>query len=62
MTQTATGRKLLLLNALIGGVAGGAASFINAYLMRQAEIEKGIKVFEDKDTTKEIGISTLCAE
>lgn len=34
VTKTATGKKLLLMNALIGGVAGGAASGINAYLMR----------------------------
>jgi len=34
MTKTATGKKLLVLNAMVGGIAGGAASGINAYLMR----------------------------
>jgi len=47
---------------LIGGVAGGAASFINASLMRRAEVEKGIKVFSDRETTKEAGVSIKCAE
>jgi len=48
ITKTATGKKLLVLNALIGGLAGGTASFVNTYMMRKAEMEKGIGVFEDK--------------
>ena len=62
VTKTATGRKLLLLNALTGGVAGGTASFLNTSLMRRAEVEKGIKVFEDKECSKEIALSKKCAE
>ena len=50
------------MNALIGGIAGGAASFLNASLMRRAEVEKGIKVFADKETTQEVGTSIKCAE
>lgn len=42
MTATATGKKLLLLNCLVGATAGGCASFCNTMCMRYAEIEKGI--------------------
>lgn len=48
MTKTATGAKLLLLNTLVGSVAGGTASFCNTYCMRMAETEKGIDVFTDE--------------
>lgn len=61
MTATATGKKLILLNALVGGTAGGGASFCNTFFMRRAEIEKGITVYEDANTEKEVGISKICA-
>ena len=34
LTKTATGNKLLILNAMVGGTAGGTASFCNTYFMR----------------------------
>jgi hypothetical protein len=44
-TKTATGRKLLFLNTLVGASAGACASFCNTFFMRKAEMTKGIKVF-----------------
>jgi hypothetical protein len=49
MTKTATGKKLLLLNTLVGGTAGACASFCNTYCMRMAETEKGIDVYQDAE-------------
>lgn len=34
LTKTATGSKLLILNAAVGGTAGACASFCNTYFMR----------------------------
>jgi hypothetical protein len=61
LVKTATGKKLLLLNCLVGSTAGACASFCNTYFMRKAEMSKGIDVFEDKMLTKKIGISKMCA-
>tara|TARA_B110001450_G_C17584655_1_gene466444 strand:- start:402 stop:1115 length:714 start_codon:yes stop_codon:yes gene_type:complete len=57
VTKTATGKKLLLLNTLVGGTAGACASFCNTYFMRMAETEKGIDVFADEELTKKAGVS-----
>ena len=62
VTKRSTGTKLLLLNALVGGSAGAAASFCNTMCMRYAEIEKGIDVCEDEELTKRLGISKVCAK
>lgn len=62
MTKTATGKKLLLLNTLVGGTAGACASFCNTYFMRMAETEKGIDVFSDEELTKKAGVSKVCAK
>jgi hypothetical protein len=48
ITKTATGKKLLLLNTVVGGTAGACASFCNTYFMRMAETKKGIDVFADE--------------
>jgi hypothetical protein len=61
MTKTATGKKLLLLNTFVGGMAGACASFCNTYCMRMAETEKGIEVFTDENLEKKAGISRLAA-
>ena len=62
MTAKATGKKLLLLNTLVGGVAGSAASFCNTLAMRSAEINKGIDIFSDEKLTKKLGISKIAAK
>ena len=61
-TKRATGSKLLMLNCMVGATAGGCASFCNTLCMRYAEIEKGIDICEDKELTKKIGISKVCAK
>ena len=55
------GRKLLLLNGCVSGVAGACASFCNTYFMRKLEMTKGIDVFEDLKLKNKIGISKICA-
>jgi len=62
VTKTAKGKKLLLLNTLVGGSAGACASFCNTYFMRMAETEKGIDVFADEKLTKKAGVSKVCAK
>ena len=62
MTKTATGAKLLLLNTLVGGLAGGTASFCNTYCMRMAETEKGIDVFSDEQLQNKAGVSKIAAQ
>jgi len=61
-TRTATGKKLLLLNTLVGATAGGCASFCNTLCMRYAEIEKGIDIASDSECEKTVGISKICAK
>ena len=62
MTATATGKKLLLLNTLVGCTAGSSAAFCNTYAMRTAEIKKGIEVFADEKLSENAGISKLAAK
>lgn len=57
MTKGATGSKMLFFNFLVGATASGAANFCNTMSMRYAEISKGIKIYEDPDLTKCIGVS-----
>lgn len=61
MTKTATGKKLLLINTMVGATAGGCASFCNTYCMRMAETEKGIDVFSDEQLENKAGVSKLAA-
>ena len=37
ITKTATGKKLIIVNTLVGATAGGCASFCNTFFMRRAE-------------------------
>ena len=61
ITKTATGKKLLVLNTVVGGSAGACASFCNTYCMRLAETEKGIDVFADEKLETKAGVSKICA-
>ena len=62
LTQGATGKKLLLLNTLVGCTAGGCASFCNTACMRRAEVNKGIKVYQDENLENYAGISKVAAQ
>lgn len=57
LLKSATGNKLLILNAATAASAGAVASFLNTAAMRGPEIKKGITVYSDFNTSKEIGIS-----
>lgn len=61
VTKGAKGPRLLFLNTIVNGTAGGCASFCNTYMMRQAEISKGIDVYADEKLTKKVGISKKAA-
>ncbi len=45
------GPKLLIFNSISTGAAIGTAGFVNAYLMRQTEIKKGIDIFDPNDSS-----------
>ena len=62
MTATATGKKLLLLNVLVGASASGSANFCNTMCMRYTEIKSGITVYSDDELTNKAGVSKACAE
>mmetsp|Transcript_13605 Transcript_13605/g.21286 ORF Transcript_13605/g.21286 Transcript_13605/m.21286 type:complete len:250 (-) Transcript_13605:23-772(-) len=62
LAKGATGSKLILLNGFIGAFASSCAGFCNSYFMRQVELKKGIMCYSDKELTKEVGLSTKCAE
>ena len=54
------GGKLVLLNSISSFVACALSGFLNAYIMRQTEIQKGIDVC-DKETGQSYGKSKICA-
>lgn len=54
--------KLILINSLVASVAGGTASFLNTFCMRQAEMKNGIEFFADEQLTQKIGTSKSCAK
>ena len=54
------GGKLVLLNSISSFAACALSGFLNAYIMRQTEIKKGIDVC-DKVTNESYGKSKLCA-
>jgi len=61
LTKTATGKRLLLLNTLVGCTAGACASFCNTSCMRRAEVDKGISVYQNEDLDQHAGISKVAA-
>ena len=54
------GGKLVLLNSISSFTACALSGFLNAYIMRQTEIKKGIDVC-DKETSESYGKSKMCA-
>jgi len=53
LTKSATGTRLLVLNAFVGSCAAGSASYCNTTSMRQAEITNGIEVFSSPTLSKD---------
>ncbi|CDW84214.1 sideroflexin [Stylonychia lemnae] len=53
--------KLILINALVASIAGGTASFLNTFCMRQAEMNNGIEYFADEELQQKLGVSQQCA-
>lgn len=51
ITASASGKKLLLLNSLVGSVASGTANFCNTISMRYKEIGQGIDIYKDEALT-----------
>jgi len=58
--RTLKGGKLVMLNSISSFVACALSGFLNAYIMRQTEIKKGIDVC-DKETGQSYGKSKICA-
>jgi len=54
------GGKLVLLNSVSAFAACALSGFLNAYIMRQTEIKKGIDIC-DPETKKSYGKSKICA-
>lgn len=63
LTKSATGLRLMVLNAFVGATASASAGYINTAFMRKAEIQKGIDVMSSPDLKPEnvVGISSACA-
>ena len=60
-SSAAKGARLVMINSISSFAACAAAGFLNAYFMRQTEMEKGIDVL-DKDTLEPYGKSQKCAK
>lgn len=60
-TRRLTGAKLIVANSFSSIFACSAASFLNAYIMRQTEIEKGIDVFDPNEPEVPLGKSKAAA-
>ena len=56
-----TGARLILLNSVSSFFACASAGFLNAYFMRQTEMQKGISVLHPT-TGEDLGKSKLCAK
>lgn len=59
--SASTGAKLYLINTFSSFLACAASCFLNAWIMRQTEIQKGIDVL-DKETNEVVGKSKKCAK
>ena len=59
-SNSATGAKLILLNSISSFFACASAGFINAWCMRQTEMQKGISVMHPENG-EDLGKSKKCA-
>ena len=60
--RTVSGARLIILNSISTMFAVATAGYLNAYLMRQAELKTGIDVFDPEEPTKSLGRSVKAAE
>ena len=60
-TKHMTGTKLVMMNSISTFVACSSAGYLNAYMMRQTELTKGIDVFEKEHPETPIGKSKVAA-
>ena len=60
-SASATGARLIALNALTATIACMCGGFANNWFMRQVEMERGIDLC-DPDTGESLGKSRLCAK
>jgi hypothetical protein len=58
VSKNVTGAKLILINAVVGSLAGGTASFLNTFFMRRVEMKNGIEIFEDEGLTQKISVDS----
>lgn len=61
LSKGVTGAKLLVLNTAGSFIGCSTAGFLNAWFMRQTELEKGIDVL-DPETMESYGKSQICAK
>ena len=60
-TKHMTGTKLVMANSISTFCACSAAGYLNAYMMRQTELNKGIDVFDKEDVKNPLGKSKVAA-
>ena len=61
-TKNMKGAKLVVMNSISSFFACSTAGFLNAYFMRQSELDKGIEVFDPEDHDQVVGISKVAAK
>jgi hypothetical protein len=60
-TKNMTGGKLMIFNSVSSFFACSTAGFLNAYFMRQTELEKGIDLLHPENPNQVIGKSQAAA-
>ena len=61
-TDNMKGAKLVMANSVSTLAASATAGFMNAFIMRRTEMEKGIDIFDPEDTHKSMGKSRSAAK
>lgn len=64
LTRSATGNRLIALNAIVFTISSAFATVLNTYCIRKAEIDQGIQIYSSRDlnANSNLGISSKCAE
>ena len=60
-TKSMTGGLLVIFNAFTAYLATSSAGFLNAFMMRVTELQKGISVFDPADPKKSVAVSKSAA-
>ena len=60
-TKNMTGAKLIVFNSISAFFACSTAGFLNAYFMRQTELEKGMSIVDPSNPEMVIGKSKAAA-